>query len=99
MNNVVLPRTDKSLFCRIELNKKRLNFLSFEAVKKVSLLLMDNWTAGGDDWDREFLSSLKELKVCCAFVSAIESFSIEISIISRSCWIGTRSTATLSAPA
>lgn len=47
---------------RLELSKKRLNCLSFESVKNVSLILMDNWM-DEDDWDREFLASLKDLKV------------------------------------
>lgn len=49
------------------MSKKKLTSLSFESIMKVSLVLMDNWLDTLDDkdepsLDREFLSTLKDLK-------------------------------------
>lgn len=49
------------------MSKKKLSFLSFEVIKTVSLKLMDDWMECDDDnevnIDKEFLQSLKELKI------------------------------------
>ena len=46
---------------RFEMTKKKLAPLTFEAIMKVSLILMKDWMVN-DDLDREFFASLKELK-------------------------------------
>ena len=52
---------------RLELSKKKLAFLTFDQVKNVSMMLISDW--GDKDevqeptLDREFLASLKDLKV------------------------------------
>ena len=52
---------------RIELGKKKLAFLTFDQVKVVSLMLVNDWgdkdESSEPTLDREFLSSLKDLKV------------------------------------
>ncbi|XP_040569845.1 acidic fibroblast growth factor intracellular-binding protein B [Lepeophtheirus salmonis] len=51
---------------KFEVNKKRLNYLSFEAISVSSLVLIDKWMDGDDAndqcLDRDFLSSLRELR-------------------------------------
>ena len=51
---------------RFEMSKKKLASLSFESIKSVSLVLMENWLDTLEDnepsLDKDFLSSLKELK-------------------------------------
>uniref|UniRef100_A0A0K2VAH7 Acidic fibroblast growth factor intracellular-binding protein n=1 Tax=Lepeophtheirus salmonis TaxID=72036 RepID=A0A0K2VAH7_LEPSM len=48
---------------KFEVNKKRLNYLSFEAISVSSLVLIDKWMDGDDAndqcLDRDFLSSLR----------------------------------------
>eukprot|EP00095_Tigriopus_kingsejongensis_P010435 maker-scaffold294_size218657-snap-gene-1.21 protein:Tk10435 transcript:maker-scaffold294_size218657-snap-gene-1.21-mRNA-1 annotation:"acidic fibroblast growth factor intracellular-binding" len=52
---------------RFEMNKKKLNYLTFNAIKAVSLRLIDNWLECDEEnepnLDKEFLNSLKDLKV------------------------------------
>ncbi|XP_059079111.1 acidic fibroblast growth factor intracellular-binding protein-like [Tigriopus californicus] len=52
---------------RFELNKKKLNYLSFSAIKAVSLRIMENWLENDDDnepaLDKDFFMLLKDLKV------------------------------------
>ena len=55
------------LFSRLELSKKKLAFLTFDQIKIVSLMLINDWgdmsEAQEPTLDREFLSSLKDIKV------------------------------------
>jgi len=52
---------------RLELSKKKLVFLTFDQVKVVSLMLINDWgdkdEAQEPTLDREFLSSLKDIKI------------------------------------
>ena len=52
---------------RLELSKKKLAFLTFDQVKQVSLMLVNDWGDKDDaqepTLDREFLASLKDMKV------------------------------------
>ena len=56
---------------RLELSKKKLAFLTFDQVKVVSLMLINDWgdkdEAQEPTLDREFLSSLKDIKVSATF--------------------------------
>lgn len=51
---------------RFELNKKKLNSLSFDSIKNVSLIIMDNWLDCDDEnepnLDKDLVASLKEFK-------------------------------------
>lgn len=52
---------------RIEVNKRRLNYLNFQDLMTASLILIDKWMDVDSSYepclDREFLSSLRELKI------------------------------------
>ncbi len=68
---------------RIELGKKKLSYLPFEEVKNVILLLINNWGDKDDAeaaLDRDFLSSLKDLKVHIFCHSSIDFDSIRINV-------------------
>ena len=61
-------RTYTNIFAfRLELSKKKLAFLTFDQIKIVSLMLINDWgdmsEAQEPTLDREFLSSLKDIKV------------------------------------
>ena len=51
---------------RFEMSKKKLNTLTFDSIKEVCLVLMENWLDTLDEsepsLDKDFLASLKELK-------------------------------------
>ena len=61
---------------RLELSKKKLTFLTFDQVKSVILMLVNDWgdkeEAQEPTLDREFLSCLKDMKVN-RFLSGIKS--------------------------
>ena len=54
------------------MGKKKLAFLTFDQVKVVSLMLINDWgdkdEAQEPTLDREFLSSLKDIKVSATFL-------------------------------
>ena len=64
---------------RLELSKKKLAFLTFDQVKVVSLMLINDWgdkdEAQEPTLDREFLSSLKDIKVSATFHIKFSSMS------------------------
>ena len=51
---------------RLELSKKKLSFLTFDQVKSVSLMMVNDWGDKDDNeptLDKDFLASLRELKI------------------------------------